>query len=111
MNNTYLSIIIPCYNEKKTIIKIVNQIINLKKVKKQIILVDDGSNDGTRKIIEKNLKNKVDKMIFHKINKGKGAAIISSIKYIKGNLVIIQDADLEYSPKDYFKLIAPFIYC
>ena len=108
MNNTYLSIIIPCYNEKKTIIKIVNQIKTLKKIKKQIILIDDGSNDGTRKLIKKKLLNKVDKIVFHKINKGKGAAIISSIKYIKGNLVIIQDADLEYNPKDYVKLIKPF---
>ena len=108
MNNTYLSIIIPCYNEKKTIIKIVNQIKNLKRIKKQIILIDDGSNDGTRQLIKKKLLNKVNKIIFHKINKGKGAAIISSIKYIKGNLVIIQDADLEYNPKDYIELIKPF---
>ena len=108
MNNTYLSIIIPCYNEKKTIIQIVNHIKNLKRIKKQIILVDDGSNDGTRQLIKTKLKNKIDKMIFHKINKGKGAAIISAIKYIKGNLVIIQDADLEYNPKDYVKLIKPF---
>jgi len=108
MNNTYLSVIIPCYNEKKTIIQIVNQIRNLKRIKKQIILVDDGSNDGTRQLIKTKLQNKVDKMIFHKINKGKGAAIISAIKYIKGNLVIIQDADLEYNPKDYVKLIKPF---
>ena len=77
MNNTYLSIIIPCYNEKKTIFKIVNQIKKLKRIKKQIILVDDGSSDGTRQLIKKNLQNKVDKIIFHKINKGKGAAIIS----------------------------------
>ena len=108
MNNTYLSIIIPCYNEKKTVIKIVNQIKNLKKIKKQIILIDDGSNDGTRQLIKKKLHNKLDQIIFHRINKGKGAAIISAIKYIKGNLVIIQDADLEYNPKDYFKLIKPF---
>ena len=108
MSNTYLSIIIPCYNEKKTIIKIVNKIKTLKRIKKQIILVDDGSNDGTRQLIKQKLQNKVDKIVFHKINKGKGAAIISSIKYIKGNLVIIQDADLEYNPKDYVKLIKPF---
>jgi dolichol-phosphate mannosyltransferase len=108
MNNTYLSIIIPCYNEKKTILKIINQIKNLKRIKKQIILVDDGSNDGTRQLIKKKLQNKIDKIIFHKINKGKGAAIISSLKYIKGNLVVIQDADLEYNPKDYIKLIKPF---
>ena len=108
MNNNYLSIIIPCYNEKKTIFEIVKQINNLKRIKKQIILVDDGSNDGTRQLIKKKLQNQVDKIIFHKTNKGKGAAIISSLKYIEGNLVIIQDADLEYDPKDYIKLIKPF---
>ena len=108
MNNTYLTIIIPCYNEKKTIIEIINQIKKLKRIKKQIILIDDGSNDGTKQLIKTKLQNKVDKIIFHKFNKGKGAAIISSIKYIKGNLVIIQDADLEYNPKDYVKLIKPF---
>ena len=68
MNNTYLSIIIPCYNEKKTVIKIVNQIKNLKKIKKQIILIDDGSNDGTRQLIKKKLHNKLDQIIFHRIN-------------------------------------------
>ena len=108
MNNTYLTIIIPCYNEKKTIIEIINQIKKLKRIKKQIILIDDGSSDGTKQLIKTKLQNKVDKIIFHKFNKGKGAAIISSIKYIKGNLVIIQDADLEYNPKDYVKLIKPF---
>lgn len=108
MNNIYLTIIIPCFNEKKTIIRIINQIKNLKRIKKQIILVDDGSNDGTQQLIKTKLQKKVDKIIFHKFNKGKGAAIISSIKYIKGDLVIIQDADLEYNPKDYVKLIKPF---
>jgi len=108
MNNTYLTIIIPCYNEKKTIVRIIKQIKSLKSIKKQIILVDDGSNDGTKQLIKTKLYNKVDKIIFHKFNKGKGAAIISSIKYIKGNLVIIQDADLEYNPKDYVKLVKPF---
>ena len=109
MNNTYLSIIIPCFNESKTILKVINQIKAIKKIKKQIILVDDGSDDGTRQLIKKKLKDKVDKVVFHKVNKGKGAAIISSIRYIKGNLVIIQDADLEYNPKDYVKLIKPFL--
>ena len=108
MNSTYLSIIIPCFNEKKTIIKVINQIKKLKKIKKQIILIDDGSNDGTREIIKKKLYKKIDKVIYHKNNKGKGSAIISSLKYIKGNLIIIQDADLEYNPKDYYKLIKPF---
>ena len=110
MNNTYLSIIIPCFNEKKTIIRIVDKINKLKKFKKQIILVDDCSTDGTREIIKNHLINKVDKVIFHKKNKGKGSAIISSKNFIKGNLVIIQDADLEYDPNDYNKLINAFKY-
>lgn len=109
MNNTYLSIIIPCFNEKKTILRLINQIKKLKKIKKQIILVDDGSKDGTKELIKKNLTKKVDKIIFHKKNRGKGAAIISSLKFIKGNLVIIQDADLEYNPRDYYKLLKPFL--
>ena len=109
MNNTYLSIIIPCFNEKKTILEIIDQLKKIKNIKKQIILVDDGSTDGTRDLIKKKLKNKVDKVIFHKKNMGKGSAIISSIKFIKGNLIIIQDADLEYSPTDYHKLIKPFL--
>lgn len=104
----YLTIIIPCFNEKKTIIELINKVKKIKKIKKQIILIDDGSHDGTKNIIKKKLFKKVDKIIFHKKNLGKGSAIISSIPYIKGNLVLIQDADLEYNPKDYYKLIKPF---
>jgi len=110
VNNTYLSIIIPCFNEKKTIINIINKIKKIKKLKKQIILIDDGSTDGTKDIIKKHLISKVDKVIFHKKNKGKGSAIISSKKFVKGNLIIIQDADLEYDPNDYHKLIKAFKY-
>ena len=69
MNNTYLTIIIPCFNEKKTILEIINQLRKIKNIKKQIILVDDGSTDGTRDLIKKKLKNKVDKVIFHKKNR------------------------------------------
>ena len=97
-----LSIIIPVYNEIKTIKKIIKKIKDLK-VRKQIIVVDDGSNDGTRDVLIKN-KNKIDKLIFHKNNLGKGAAIISAKKYIKGKYVAIQDADLEYDPKDLIKI-------
>lgn len=104
-----LTVIIPCFNEKETIEKLVNKVIKLKKIKKQIIIIDDCSSDGTRKIIKNKLNKKVNKVIYHKKNLGKGAAIKSSIKHIKGDLIIIQDADLEYDPKDYSKLIKPFL--
>ena len=93
-----LSIIIPCYNEKKTIKDLINKVHNLN-IDKQIILVDDGSNDGTREIINQ-FKDKIDKIIFHEKNLGKGAGIISTKKFINGDYVVIQDADLEYNPED-----------
>ena len=102
-----LTVIIPVFNEKKTIKKIIKKVKSLNKLKKQIIIVDDFSNDGTKEILKNISKTKNDKVIFHKENKGKGAAIISAKKFIKGNIVIIQDADMEYDPKDYFKLIKP----
>ena len=102
-----LTVIIPCFNEKKNIIKILNKVFK-QKIKKQIILVDDFSTDGTREIIKK-FKKKVDKIIYHKKNLGKGACIISAKRFIKGDVVIIQDSDLEYNPQDYKKLIAPIL--
>ena len=104
---TILTIIIPVYNETNTIVKIIDQILKIK-IKKQIIVVDDCSTDGSKEKIIKN-KRKISKVIFHKKNLGKGAAIRTAQKYIKGKLVIIQDADLEYNPKDYKKLIKPII--
>ena len=104
---TILTVIIPVYNETNTIVKIIDQILKIK-VKKQIIVVDDCSTDGSKEKIIKN-KLKINKIIFHKKNLGKGAAIRTAQKYIKGKLVIIQDADLEYNPKDYKKLIKPII--
>lgn len=103
-----VTILIPCFNEEKTIEKLIIKLKSLKKINKQIILIDDGSTDQTRKIIKEKLKKKVDKVIFHKKNSGKGAAIISSIKFIRGQIIIIQDADLEYNPEDYYKLLKPF---
>ena len=103
-----ISIIIPCYNEKNTILKILKKVQN-QKINKQIIVIDDSSTDGTTNILKKNFKKKGFKLISHKKNLGKGAAIKSAKKFIKGNIVIIQDADLEYDPKDYRKLILPII--
>jgi len=102
-----LSIIIPVYNEKKTILEILKRVenVNLEDLgfEKEIIIVDDGSTDGTREILKK-LRNKY-KIIFHPKNKGKGSAIKSGLKKVTGDYVIIQDADLEYDPKDYRVLL------
>ena len=104
-----LSIIIPCYNEKETIKKIINKIYKFSNIKnKEIIVVDDGSTDGTRQILNK-LKSKIKKKILLKNNSGKGKAIRVGLKHISGQIVLIQDADLEYHPKDYKKLIKPII--
>jgi dolichol-phosphate mannosyltransferase len=103
-SNNKLSIIIPVYNEKNTVEKILNKIYNLKDIKKEIIVVDDASYDGSSNILKNNI-SKIDKLIHHKKNLGKGAAIKSAQKLVKGNIVIIQDADLEYDPNDYRKLL------
>ncbi|MBU0693181.1 MAG: glycosyltransferase family 2 protein [Candidatus Omnitrophica bacterium] len=102
-----LSVIIPVYNERTTIEEIVR---NVEKVplEKEIIIVDDASCDGTREIIE-NLKGESIKKVFHKKNQGKGAAVRSALTHIEGDIVIIQDADLEYYPDEYPQLIKPIV--
>ena len=91
-----LTIIIPVYNEINTLEKILKKILIVKKIKKKIIIVDDGSTDGTRELLKKKIsKDKnIFKIIYHKNNMGKGAAINSAKKYIGKKFVIIQDADL-----------------
>ena len=103
MGNIKLTIIIPAYNEIDTIQAIINKVLELR-ITKQIIIVDDYSTDGTREIILKNKKN-IDKIILHEENKGKGAAIKSAQRFILGEFVIIQDADLEYDPNDVHSLL------
>jgi glycosyltransferase involved in cell wall biosynthesis len=107
-----ISILIPCYNEEKTIslvIENVRQSLNENNFKNyEIIIVDDCSSDGTQKIL-KNLEDQNDlKIIYHDTNQGKGAAIQSAISAVSGDISLIQDADLEYDPKDYPKLLLPF---
>ena len=102
-----LSILIPCFNEKKTIEEIVNRINKLKDINLEIIIIDDNSNDGTKEILEKKIKNKVSQIIFNNINHGKGYCIKKGIEVAKGDTILIQDADLEYNPREYFKLIKP----
>ena len=104
-----ISVIVPCYNEQQTILKIIRKIINAKPKDKEIIIVNDCSTDQTKNILDKfKFKNKI-KIINHKKNFGKGKAIITGLKKVTGNIVIIQDADLEYDPKEYQKLIKPII--
>jgi glycosyltransferase involved in cell wall biosynthesis len=104
-----LSIIIPCYNEKQFLSELISMVKESPVKEKEIILVDDGSNDGTTDLIKTELEKKVDKVIYHSKNLGKGAAIRSALQHVTGDLVIIQDADLEYDPKEYPKLMAPIL--
>ncbi len=104
-----VSIIIPVFNEKNNIEKIIKDINEKINYNKQIIVVDDHSNDGTREILNSKLFSQVDKIIYHEKNLGKGAAIKSSIPYIEGEIVAIQDADLEYDPSDLNLLIEKII--
>ncbi len=101
-----LTIIIPVYNEKNTIDLILNKIILLK-ISKEIIIVDDGSTDGTNRKLNKYRDNKIIKIIRLKKNFGKGYAIKQGLKLARGGFIIIQDADLEYDPLDFFKLLKP----
>lgn len=103
-----LSVIIPVYNEERTITKIVERVQNVN-LKKEIIIVDDGSTDGTKKKLKK-LENKPNiEIIYRDVNQGKGAALRTGFKAVTGDFVIIQDADLEYDPQDYSKLLEPLI--
>ena len=111
-NSFKLSILIPCFNEKNSIEKIISKILsslkNYELNNYEIIIVDDFSNDGTKEIL-KNYETKENfKILFHDKNQGKGSAIQTAIKSIAGDISIIQDADLEYDPFDYDKLLLPF---
>lgn len=107
-----LSIIIPAYNEERTISELLGRVdeLDLGKTEKEVIIIDDGSKDKTLSIIKDFGKNKKNvKILEHKKNRGKGAAVITGIKEASGDILIIQDADLEYDPQDIPKLILPII--
>ncbi len=105
-----LSIIIPVFNEERTIKELINRVLRVPlpyKIEKEIIVVNDGSTDNTYKILQEFTDNI--KLIAHEENRGKGTAIRAGIKESTGDLVIIQDADLEYNPSDYGTLLAPIV--
>ena len=105
-----ISVIIPCFNEEKTISKVVNQVILQESIIKEIIIIDDKSTDNSKEKIEKISKtNQKIKFFFKDKNEGKGSAIKKGIELCTGDIILIQDADLEYDPADYQKLIKPFI--
>lgn len=103
-----LSVVIPVYNEKDTIERVIEKVRSCG-IKTEIIIVDDFSTDGTRELLRGELKNKVDKVLYHKKNCGKGVALRHGFSAATGDFVVVQDADLEYEPKDFVHLIQPFI--
>ena len=104
-----LSVIVPVFNERNTVAEIVRRMRAVElPVEREIILVDDGSDDGTRNVLSQ-LGDSTVRVVLHPQNKGKGAAIRTALQHVTGDLVLIQDADLEYDPEDWPKLIAPVL--
>ena len=104
-----LTIVIPCYNEAQTIRLIVDRVRAAPVASKEIIIVDDCSRDGTRDVLRTQIAPLVDKIIYHEVNQGKGAALRTGFAAATGEVVIVQDADLEYDPQDYPRLLQPIV--
>ena len=106
-----LSIVIPCYNEAKTINRVIDAVNASPYPNKEIIIVDDCSSDGTTTILKNEIEKsgRVSKVLYHSVNQGKGAALRTGIGAATGDLVIVQDADLEYDPQEYPRLVEPIL--
>ncbi len=107
MSEKVLSIVIPCYNEENNIKEIVRRVLASPIKNKEIIVVDDCSTDGTHEILANEIKPLVSKILYHKVNGGKGAALKTGFQAATGDVVIIQDADQEYDPMEYEKIVTP----
>jgi glycosyltransferase involved in cell wall biosynthesis len=102
-----LSIVIPCFNEVSTIRSLVQAVLGSEIRRTEIIIVDDGSTDGTVEILKREIEPRVAKVIYHPVNRGKGAALRTGFAAVTGDVVVVQDADLEYDPREYPRLLAP----
>jgi glycosyltransferase involved in cell wall biosynthesis len=106
-----LSVVIPCYNERGTILPLVNAVRTAQPpgIGLEIIVVDDCSTDGTRQVLEKEVRPIVQQVLLHDVNRGKGAALRTGFAAATGDIVVIQDADLEYDPREYATLLRPIL--
>jgi len=106
MNREILSVVMPVYNEKSTVLTIIEKVLKLD-VLKELIVIDDGSTDGTRELLQKTPHDAKVKKVFHEKNLGKGAALRTGFGMVKGEVIAVQDADLEYDPQELLELFKP----
>jgi glycosyltransferase involved in cell wall biosynthesis len=104
-----LSIVIPCYNEVATLEVLLRAVESAPPSEKEIIIVDDGSTDGSREQLEQNIDGTRATVVLHSVNRGKGAALRTGFTHATGDIVIVQDADLEYDPQEYIMLVEPIL--
>ncbi|HLV79172.1 MAG TPA: glycosyltransferase family 2 protein, partial [Chthonomonadaceae bacterium] len=105
-----LSVLIPVYNERDTLLEILARVRDVE-IKKEVVLVDDGSTDGTRELMREQIEGRFPdvRVFYHEKNQGKGAAVRTAIEQATGDYLLIQDADLEYDPREYYKLLEPLL--